>query len=114
MSTMTSRPVGVACPVWCTNHESWQDGTEIHRTEMAAVGSALIEMTDSTHEGDPRIFGLNELGGQTRECITVDEAESVAFLLLGYVAAARATRPIADPERNAFELGRDYERAVSR
>ena len=88
---MTATAV-TTCPPWCTDHETWADGTEYHQSGTTLLAGAMIDMNTGTIEGDPRIFGLQELGGRTRECITLDDAETLAYLLLGLVAAARSTR----------------------
>ena len=87
-ATLAAEP----CPIWCTEHESWHDGTSYHRTGMTHLAGAMIDLTSGTLDGQPMVFGLHDLGGTTRECISIDDAEALAVLLLGYVAAVRSGR----------------------
>lgn len=80
-------PEAATCPIWCTEHALIGD-LDYHATAMARVAGCDINMTDGTFEGDVRIFGLYDLGDG--ESISLDEAQRLAFLLLGYVSAARA------------------------
>jgi hypothetical protein len=81
----------ITCPAWCTSHCNDSD-LDYHSTAYLRVADADINMCTGTLSGDVRIFGLHSLGvkGEDRgESISLQEAEQVAWLLLGMVASAK-------------------------
>ena len=96
-SSPTAAPAATgqdACPLWCTEHHSYTSDPDDnwHATGYQPAADAIINMNTGTIAGDIRIFGLHDLGHDAPggESISLEQAEQVAFLLLGFVAAARS------------------------
>ena len=76
------------CPAWCTDHvgEPGSGGDDWHSTGYVPLADTSINMATGTLDGSARVFGLDCMPAAT----TLEDAEQLAFTLLGMVAAARA------------------------